>query len=46
MRGRTLEGIHQLYLQRQATYKSAALQINVGRRSPSEAAAEILRSLR
>jgi shikimate kinase len=46
MRGRTLEGIHQLYLQRQATYKSAALQINAGRRSPSEAAAEILRSLR
>ena len=46
MRGRTLDEIHQLYEDRQATYGSAALRINIGRRSPSEAAAEILRAVR
>ena len=46
MRGRTLPEIHQLYLERQATYKTAALRINIGRRSPAEAAAEVLRAVR
>jgi shikimate kinase len=46
MRGRTLVEIHQLYLDRQATYESAALRINVGRRSPAEAAAEVMRAVR
>jgi shikimate kinase len=46
MRGRTLEEIHQLYLDRQATYRAAALQISVGQRSPDEATAELLRALR
>jgi shikimate kinase len=46
MRGRTLDEIHQLYLDRQATYESAALRINIGRRSPAEAAAEVLRAVR
>lgn len=46
MRGRTEAEIHQLYLDRQATYQVAALRINIGRRSPSEAAAEVLRAVR
>ena len=46
MRGRTLDEIHQLYVQRQATYAAAALRINIRRRSPAEAAAEVLRALR
>jgi len=46
MRGRTLAEIHQLYLDRQATYESAALRINIGRRSPAETAAEVLRAVR
>jgi shikimate kinase len=46
MRGRTLAEIHQLYIDRQATYESASLRINVGRRSPAEAAAEVLRLIR
>jgi shikimate kinase len=46
MRGRTLAEIHQLYLDRQATYESAAVRINIGRRSPAEAAAEVLRAVR
>jgi shikimate kinase len=46
MRGRTLAEIHQLYLERQATYQSAAVRINIGRRSPAEAAAEVLRAVR
>lgn len=46
MRGRTLAEIHLLYLERQATYRSAALRISIGRRSPAEAAAEVLRALR
>jgi shikimate kinase len=46
MRGRTLDEIHQLYLDRQATYESARLRINIGRRSPVEAAAEVLRAVR
>jgi shikimate kinase len=45
MRGRSLDEIHQLYLDRQATYESAALQISIGSRSAQEAAAEVLRSL-
>jgi shikimate kinase len=46
MRGRTLDEIHQLYLDRQATYQSAVLRINIGRRTPVEAAAEVLRAVR
>lgn len=46
MRGRTLDEIHQLYEDRQATYESAALRINIGRRSPAEAAAEVMRAVR
>jgi shikimate kinase len=45
MRGRSLDEIHQLYLDRQATYESAALQISIGSRSAQEAAAEVLRAL-
>jgi shikimate kinase len=45
MRGRSLDEIHQLYLDRQATYESAALQISIGSRSAREAAAEVLRAL-
>ena len=45
MRGRTLEEIHELYLQRQATYKTAALSIAIRGRSPDEAAAEVMRRL-
>jgi shikimate kinase len=45
MRGRTLEDIHRLFLERQAAYAAAELQINVGRRTPAEVAAEILRAL-
>lgn len=46
MRGRTIDEIHQLYLDRQATYRSAALRIDIGHRSPAEAAAEILLAVR
>jgi shikimate kinase len=46
MRGRTMDEIHQLYLDRQATYRSAALRIDIGHRSPAEAAAEILLAVR
>ena len=46
MRGRTLAEIHQLYLDRQATYRSAALRINIGHRSPAQAAAEVLLAVR
>ena len=46
MRGRTLAEIHQLYLDRQATYEWAALRINIGRRSPAEAAVDVLRAVR
>ncbi|HEY8863499.1 MAG TPA: shikimate kinase [Candidatus Dormibacteraeota bacterium] len=46
MRGKTLAEIHQLYLQRQATYESAALRITIGGRSPAEAVAEVLLALR
>jgi shikimate kinase len=46
MRGRTLDEIHQLYEDRQATYEAASLRINIGRRSPAEAAAEVLRLIR
>lgn len=45
MRGRTIGEIHQLYTERQATYESAALRISIGRRTPDEAAAEVLRAL-
>jgi len=45
MRGRTLAEIHDLYLQRQATYEPAALRISIGRRSPPEVADEVLRRL-
>jgi hypothetical protein len=38
--------IHRLYLQRMATYRSAALRVTVGRRSTAEAAAEVLLALR
>ena len=46
MRNRTIDEIHQLYLDRQATYRSAALRIDIGHRSPAEAAAEILLAVR
>ncbi|GAC1672563.1 MAG: hypothetical protein PVS3B2_14470 [Candidatus Dormibacteraceae bacterium] len=46
MRGRTLTEIHRLYLERQATYQPAELRIGVGRRTPNEAAAEVLAALR
>jgi shikimate kinase len=46
MRGRSLDEIHQLYLDRQVTYDSAQVRISVGRRGAEEAAAEVLRSLR
>ena len=46
MRGRTMNEIHQLYLDRQATYRSAALRLDIGHRSPAEAAAEILLTVR
>ena len=43
---RTMDEIHQLYLDRQAGYRSAALRIDIGHRSPAEAAAEILVTVR
>jgi shikimate kinase len=46
MRGRSLDEIHQLYLDRQVTYDSAQVRISIGRRGAEEAAAEVLRSLR
>jgi shikimate kinase len=46
LRGRNLEEIHELYDLRSETYRSAALRVNVERRSPAEAAAEVLIALR
>ena len=46
LRGRTLEEIHRLYLLRSATYRTATLRVNVARRTPAEAAAEVLIALR
>jgi shikimate kinase len=46
LRGKSMADIHRLYLQRMATYRSAALRVTVGRRSTSEAAAEVLLALR
>jgi shikimate kinase len=45
MRGRTLEEIHELYLERQATYRLATLSINIRGHSPDDAAAEVMRRL-
>jgi shikimate kinase len=45
LRGRTIEEIHQLYDVRSETYRSAALRVNVDRRTPAEAAAEVLLAL-
>jgi shikimate kinase len=46
LRGKTPAEVHQLYLRRLPTYRSAALRITVGRRDVPEAAAEVLRALR
>jgi shikimate kinase len=46
LRGKSMAEIHRLYLQRMATYRSAALRVTVGRRSTAEAAAEVLLALR
>jgi shikimate kinase len=46
LRGRTPEEIHELYDLRSETYRSAELRVNVERRSPAEAAAEVLIALR
>ena len=45
LRGRSLAEVHRLYLQRQATYRSAVLRVTVGRRTPAEAAADVLGAL-
>jgi shikimate kinase len=46
LRGKSMAEIHRLYLQRMATYRSAALRVTVGRRSTAEAAAEVLLAIR
>jgi shikimate kinase len=46
LRGKSMAEIHRLYLQRMATYRSAALRVTVGRRTTAEAAAEVLLALR
>jgi shikimate kinase len=46
MRGKTMAEIHQLYIRRQMTYRSAALRITIHRDSPAEAAADVQRALR
>jgi shikimate kinase len=46
MRGRTIEQIHQLFNERQATYQVAAVRVSIARRTPDEAAEEVLRALR
>jgi shikimate kinase len=46
MRGRTLDEIHQLYLERQTTYESAPLRISIGQRTAHEAAVEVLAAVR
>jgi shikimate kinase len=46
MRGKTMAEIHQLYIRRQTTYRSAALRITIHRDNPAEAVADVQRALR
>jgi shikimate kinase len=46
MRGKTMAEIHQLYVRRQTTYRSAVLRITIHRDSPAEAVADVQRALR
>jgi shikimate kinase len=45
MQGRTLDEIHQLYLERERTYGAASVRVAVVRDGPALAAAEILEAL-
>ncbi len=46
LRGKSMAEIHQLYLQRLATYRAATLRVTVSRRSLAEAATALLEALR